>query len=321
MEGKDSEKSQDLTDKQNEETPVQEEPAAEDAKHEEGAHKGEHHKKEKTTYVFKECPETSAFTDEEVKTENCKTLDEISTQKMKYPIYSYGKRIRINTFSTEEGKKFVDTEVKVCGWAKTMRQAQKGKLYFVDLNDGSSISSLQVVIDDTIEGFERLSNEGVGTSFEFVGTLVKSPAKGQMYELKIGDNSKHSMKIFGSCPQGDYPLAKKKHTKEYLREKMHLRPRTNLISIVARLRNALSFATHEFFQKRGFLYVHTPIVTASDCEGAGEMFQVTTVLPDPKLPIENVPKTNDGKIDYSKDFFKKPAFLTVSGQLNVENYC
>jgi len=116
-------------------------------------------------------------------------------------------------------------------------------------------------------------------------------------------------------------LSKKKHTKEFLREKMHLRPRTNLISIVSRLRNALSISTHEYFQKRGFLYVHTPMITASDCEGAGEMFQVTTLLPDEQLPLSNIKKTNDGKVDYTKDFFKKPAFLTVSGQLNVENFC
>jgi asparaginyl-tRNA synthetase len=321
MEGKDSQEQHDSTNKTEEQSSAQAQPAAEDPKQEEDVQKEEHHKKEKWSHEFKECPETSSYTDEEVKTENSKTLDEISTQKMKYPIYSYGRRIRINTFFNADGEKFVDTEVRVCGWAKTVRQAQKGKLYFVNLNDGSTVESLQVVIDDTIEGFEQLITEGVGTSFEFVGTLINSPAKGQRYELKVSDNSKHSLKVFGTCPQGDYPLSKKKHTKEFLREKMHLRPRTNLISIVARLRNSLSFATHEFFQKRGFLYVHTPIITASDCEGAGEMFQVTTTLPDSSLSIDNIPKTNDGKIDYTKDFFKKPSFLTVSGQLNVENYC
>lgn len=102
---------------------------------------------------------------------------------------------------------------------------------------------------------------------------------------------------------------------------MHLRPRTNLIGVVARLRNSLSIATHEFFQKRGFMYVHTPMITASDCEGAGEMFQVTTALPEKDLPVTEIKTTKDGKIDYTEDFFKKPAFLTVSGQLNVENYC
>lgn len=137
----------------------------------------------------------------------------------------------------------------------------------------------------------------------------------------MNDNSKHSMTIFGSCPQEKYPLSKKKHTKEFLRDIMHLRPRTNLIGIVTRIRNSLSIATHEYFQKRGFLYVHTPMITTSDCEGAGEMFQVTTTLPDAALPASELAKTQDGKVDYTKDFFKKPAFLTVSGQLNVENFC
>jgi asparaginyl-tRNA synthetase len=116
-------------------------------------------------------------------------------------------------------------------------------------------------------------------------------------------------------------LQGKNHSKEFLRKIMHLRPRTNIIGIVARIRNSIAVATHEFYQKRGFLYVHTPMITASDCEGAGEMFQVTTALPDEGLPISDVKTTPDGKIDYKEDFFKKPAFLTVSGQLSVENYC
>jgi asparaginyl-tRNA synthetase len=275
----------------------------------------------KVDITFKECPVTSAYTDEELKTENSKILEEVKVDPLRRPISSYGGRLRIATFHSDEAAKYVNTEVRVCGWAKTLRSAGKGAFYFVILNDGSSIGNLQVVVDGAIEGFEQLSKEGVGTSFQFIGTLLESPKQGQKYELQVKDNTKHSMKIFGSCPQGDYPLAKKEHTKEYLREIMHLRPRTNLISVVARIRNSLSIATHEFFQKRGFLYVHTPMITASDCEGAGEMFQVTTVLPDPHLPASELKTLPDGKVDYTKDFFKKPAFLTVSGQLNVETFC
>lgn len=277
--------------------------------------------KKKKQLVFKECPETSVYTEEELKTGNQDILDKVEVEKVKKPKYSYGKRVRIAAFSGEDADQYLNTEVKVCGWAKTLRSAGKGSFYFVELSDGSSIKTLQVVVDQAIEGFERLQGEGVGTSFSFVGTLVESPKPGQKYELQVKDSSKHSFHVFGSCPQGEYPLAKKKHTKEYLREIMHLRPRTNLISIVTRLRNSLSIATHEFFQKRGFLYVHTPMITASDCEGAGEMFQVSTILPEEGEQASKIKSTKDGKIDYSADFFKKPAFLTVSGQLNVENFC
>ncbi len=139
--------------------------------------------------------------------------------------------------------------------------------------------------------------------------------------MQAGDDSIHSVKILGSCEQSSYPLIKSKDKMklETLRDICHLRPRTNTIGVVARIRNNLSFATHEFFQNRGFLYVHTPIITSSDTEGAGEMFQVTTVLPKPNEKL-SVPTTKDGKVDYKDDFFGKPSFLTVSGQLAVENY-
>ena len=271
---------------------------------------------------FAECPETSKFTDEELKTENSKLLDPIEPENVVRPKHSYGGRVRIAAFYREDASQYLDTEVRVCGWAKTLRAANKGALYFVDLNDGSFIKGLQVVVDSAIANFESLNGEGVGTSFEFVGTLIESPKKGQAFELQVKDNEKHSFKVFGKCVQGEYPLAgKKKHTKEYLRDIMHLRPRTNFIGVMSRIRNMLSIATHEFFQKRGFLYVHTPMITASDCEGAGEMFQVTTMLPDKELPVTDVKSTKEGKIDYTADFFKKPAFLTVSGQLSVENFC
>lgn len=151
--------------------------------------------------------------------------------------------------------------------------------------------------------------------------MTESPKQGQQYELHVKDSQKHLIQILGTCSQKDYPLPKKRHTIEYLREKMHLRPRTTLIGIVARLRSSLSIATHDFFQKRGFLYVHTPIITSSDCEGAGEMFQVTTLLSEKDTKVIDIKTKSDGKIDYSGDFFKKPAFLTVSGQLDVESYC
>lgn len=277
--------------------------------------------KAKKEIVFKECPVTSIYTEEELKTENSKVLDEVTVGKLVRPKNSYGGRKRIAALYADDSDTLRDTEIRVCGWAKTLRSAGKGAFYFCELYDGSCIGTLQVVIDQEISGYEALSTEGVGTSFQFIGTLIESPKDGQKYELVVKDNDKHSFKIFGSCPQGEYPLSKKKHSKEYLREIMHLRPRTNLIGVVSRIRNSLSIATHEFFQKRGFLYVHTPMITASDCEGAGEMFQVTTALPDPTLPVSEIKTTADGKIDYSKDFFKKPAFLTVSGQLNVENFC
>lgn len=137
--------------------------------------------------------------------------------------------------------------------------------------------------------------------------------------MNIKDSSLHYVKIHGGCDSGTYPLAKKHHKAETLREIAHLRPRTNLIGAVARVRNNLALSTHLFFQNRGFLYIHTPIITASDCEGAGEMFQVTTILPEKEKPISEVPVEKEKKtINYQNDFFKKPAFLTVSGQLSVE---
>ena len=158
----------------------------------------------------------------------------------------------------------------------------------------------------------------MGASFEIKGKLIKSPGKNQVIEMNVSAED-HYVKIHGNCDNKNYPLAGKHVKPETLRDIAHLRPRTNLIGAVARIRNNLALATHLFFQSRGFLYVHTPIITASDCEGAGEMFQVTTILPDKKKSIDEVPIEKDKKtIDYTKDFFKKPAFLTVSGQLSVE---
>lgn len=149
----------------------------------------------KKGYVFKECPKTSVFTKEELQTENSKTLDLVEVQPAKRPVYSYAKRVRISTFFNESGESFTNTEVKVSGWAKTLRSGGKGAFYFVEVNDGSTIKNLQVVVDQAIEGFDALKNEGVGTSYTFIGTLIESPKEGQKYELQVNDNTKHSMKI------------------------------------------------------------------------------------------------------------------------------
>lgn len=233
-------------------------------------------------------------------------------------VTSFGNRIRIANLTLKDAEVFVGKVITVGGWVKQIR-AQK-EIIFVKLNDGSSIKDLQVVVDKCIPNFDRLSANGVGTCLKLTGAIVKSEKSEQLVEMQISDAALHTLNILGECNPSEYVLHKSKPNLETLRDISHLRPRTNTISCVARIRNALAFATHQFFQQRGFLYVHTPIVTASDCEGAGEMFQVTTVLPNPKENISKVPITKDGVIDYSKDFFKKPAFLTVSGQLAVENY-
>ena len=158
-----------------------------------------------------------------------------------------------------------------------------------------------MVITKEVEGYEEIAKANVGTSLKIKGTLIKSPAKGQAFELQVSRPDRgHFAKVVGSCDPGKYPLAKKKHTNEYLREIAHLRPRTNTIGAVTRIRNNLAFATHLFFQQRGFLYIHTPIITASDCEGAGQMFQVTTILPEPHEAIGKIPTV-------SKHHQEKPA--------------
>ena len=167
--------------------------------------------------------------------------------------------------------------------------------------------------------FEEISKCDVAASFKITGEFVKSPGKGQLIEVLVKDPAIHSVIIYGKSDNREYPLAKKHHKPETLRDIAHLRPRSNLISAVTRVRNNLALATHLFFQNRGFQYIHTPLTTSSDCEGAGEMFQVTTLLPNPKEKISTIPKLPNSEIvDYTKDFFKKPSFLTVSGQLNVE---
>lgn len=204
-------------------------------------------------------------------------------------------------------QKPVGTAVEAYGWVKTRRDS-KG-VHFIQLNDGSSFQDLQIVIDAGVVPEDVLKHATTGACLRVGGELVESPGAGQAVELKARE-----LHVYGAADPAGYPLQKKGHTMEFLREIAHLRSRSNTFGAVFRVRNALSFAIHRFFQERGFLYVHTPIVTASDCEGAGAMFQVTT------LDLMNLPRTEAGGVDYQKDFFDKPAFLTVSGQLEVESF-
>ncbi len=197
-------------------------------------------------------------------------------------------------------------EVTVDGWVRTVRDSKS--LGFIELNDGTFFKNLQIVFDDSLENFKEVAKTGVGSSITVSGNIVMTPDMRQPFELKAA-----KIDILGTCPQ-DYPLQKKRHSYEFLRTQAHLRPRTNSFAAVFRVRSQVAYAIHKYFNERGFVYVHTPLITASDCEGAGQMFQVTT------LDMENPPRTADGKVDYSKDFFGKPANLTVSGQLEGETF-
>lgn len=197
-------------------------------------------------------------------------------------------------------------EVLLKGWVKTRRDA-KG-FSFIEINDGSCLKNIQVIAADNLPNYEEIKKLTTGSSVAVTGALVESQGGNQKYEIKAA-----TVDIY-DIADDTYPLQKKKHTDEYLRTIAHLRPRTNKYGAAFRIRSELSFAVHKFFHERGFRYVHTPIITASDCEGAGEMFQVTT------LDLNNPPRTADGKVDYSQDFFGKEARLTVSGQLNGEMY-
>mmetsp|Transcript_44885 Transcript_44885/g.126741 ORF Transcript_44885/g.126741 Transcript_44885/m.126741 type:complete len:783 (-) Transcript_44885:259-2607(-) len=246
-----------------------------------------------------------------------------TNHKVPQASFSFGGRVRVSVLVASEdmGASWVGKLITVCGWSRTIRKQGGGTFCFVELNDGSCLKSLQVVVDKAVAGFDKLLKCGAGCSFRFVGTIVESPAKGQAVELAVKDPNAHTMTILGEADAGAYPLSKKQHSREFLREIGHLRPRSNLIGAVARVRSALAMATHRFFQDRGFLYIHTPLITCCDCEGAGEMFQVTTLLPGDLSRDRSLPLTKNGSVDYSKDFFQKAAYLTVSGQLAVENYC
>ena len=202
--------------------------------------------------------------------------------------------------------KYEGKEIEVEGWVRTVRDSKT--FGFIELNDGSYFKNIQIVFDNTLSNFEDICKLPLSSSIKVTGKFVKTDGAKQPFEIKA---EKIELEFASDL---DYPLQKKRHTFEYLRTISHLRPRTNTFNAVFRVRSVLSYAIHKFFQERGFVYVHTPIITSSDCEGAGEMFNVST------LDLNNLPKDENGNIDYTKDFFGKPAHLTVSGQLNVETY-
>lgn len=201
---------------------------------------------------------------------------------------------------------YLHQRVKVSGWVRTVRVSKA--FGFIELNDGSFFKSLQIVFDETLDNFAEIAKLLVSTALVVEGELVESPGAKQPWELKA-----HRIVIEGlSSP--DYPLQKKRHSMEYLRSIAHLRPRSNTFSAVFRVRSLAAYAIHRFFQERNFVYVHTPIITGSDCEGAGEMFRVST------LDFNNLPRDSEGKVDFSQDFFGKESNLTVSGQLEAETF-
>ena len=203
-------------------------------------------------------------------------------------------------------EQYIGKEVVTGGWVRSIRASKT--FGFIVVNDGTFFEPIQVVYNDTLDNFETISKLNVGAAVIVKGTLVATPEAKQPFEIQAS-----GVEIEGAS-SGDYPLQKKRHSFEYLRTISHLRPRTNTFQAVFRVRSLIAYAIHKFFQEREFVYVHTPLITGSDCEGAGEMFQVTT------LDLNNVPKNEDGSIDYSRDFFGKETNLTVSGQLNGETY-
>ena len=201
-------------------------------------------------------------------------------------------------------EEFVGKTVSLNGWVRTARDVKA--CAFVELNDGSVVKNIQLVADAKGEHYRTAAGLNVGTAVRVAGTVVESPNVKQPVEVHVT-----SLEIEGECPS-DYPLQKKRHTVEYPAHHQHLRPRTNLFSAAYRIRSATAFAIHKFFNERGFVYAHTPLITGSDAEGAGAMFQVTT------LDMSNPPRTEQGNVDYSQDFFGRETNLTVSGQLEAE---
>jgi asparaginyl-tRNA synthetase len=203
-------------------------------------------------------------------------------------------------------EKYEGKEVTVGGWIRSNRDSKA--FGFIVLNDGTFFENLQIVYTDKMDNFDKIAKLGVSTSVIARGTIVATPDAKQPFEMQAAE-----VTVEGTADP-DYPLQKKRHTFEYLRTIPHLRARTNTFEAVFRVRSMIAYAIHQFFQERGFVYVHTPLITSSDCEGAGEMFQVTT------LDMKDLPHKEDGSVDYTQDFFGKPTNLTVSGQLNVETY-
>lgn len=203
-------------------------------------------------------------------------------------------------------EEYLDKKITVGGWVRSIRDSKA--FGFIVVNDGSFFEPLQVVYHDTMDNFAEVSKLNVGAAIIVTGTLVATPQAKQPFEIQAATVTLEG----ASAP--DYPLQKKRHSLEYLRTISHLRPRTNTFQAVFRIRSMAAYAIHQFFQERGFVYVHTPLITASDCEGAGEMFQVTT------LDLNNIPKDKEGNVDFAQDFFNKPTNLTVSGQLNAETF-
>lgn len=201
--------------------------------------------------------------------------------------------------------KYMDKEVTIQGWIRNHRKQKE--FGFIDFSDGTCFKHIQVIYDDKLSGFDTIQKFHVGSAIEVVGVVVESPKEGQEFEIQAKE-----VKLLGDCPE-DYPIQPKKHSREFLREQAYLRPRTNLFQAVFRVRSVAAYAIHRYFQERGYIYFHAPLITASDCEGAGEMFHVTN------FDLANVPM-KDGVVDYSKDMFEVPASLTVSGQLEAESF-
>ncbi|KAH9777248.1 Asparagine--tRNA ligase [Citrus sinensis] len=218
----------------------------------------------------------------------------------------------------DEGLDRVGLMIVVAGWVRTLRA--QSSVTFIEVNDGSCLSNMQCVMTSDAEGYDQVKSGLIttGASIWIQGNVVPSQGSKQKVELKV-----NKIVLVGKSDPS-YPIQKKRVSREFLRTKAHLRPRTNTFGAVARVRNALAYATHKFFQENGFIWISSPIITASDCEGAGEQFCVTTLIPSSReaveSPVDAIPKTKDGLIDWSQDFFEKPAFLTVSGQLNAETY-
>ena len=215
------------------------------------------------------------------------------------------KLVNVRDIFRNQGE-YENKEITIGGWVRSNRASKN--FGFLVVNDGTFFEPIQVVYADGIENFDALQKINVGAAVIVTGTLIPTPESKQPFEIQA-----KTVEIEGASTP-DYPLQKKRHTFEYLRTISHLRPRTNTFEAVFRVRSLCAYAIHKFFQERDFVYVHTPLITGSDCEGAGEMFQVTT------MDLSNGPMTEDGKVDFSKDFFNKPTNLTVSGQLNGETY-